>query len=271
MIKRLIAVSGCITPLVFTSLALAQGGSLSYGPAGQAVPTGSGLWLGLLGILLAGFALFALHLHNKGSGMTTLLVVASSLVALAGGLYVQDAGAPPASVELDNPQGGTVTVPVGPLQYINTSGISLRVNAITEPCQNGINNAVNACTVAQVLADNASCATDFVCPQPEICDGQDNNFNSIIDEGVTPPLGLSCPGGPAVCAGAGGWICPPSCTSDCNGKACGDDGCGGSCGSCGGGSTCNSGGSCVVAVCGDGSCDLPENTSNCPADCGSVP
>ena len=268
MIRRLTAVICGITPFVFTSLALAQGGSLSYGPVGQAIPAGNSLWLALLAILVVGFGLSALHLRGKGRGMTTLLVVASSLIALAGGFYVQDAGAPPASVELSNPQGGAVAVPVGPLQYINTSGIALRVNAISEPCQNGINKAVNACTEAKVLAENASCETDFVCPQPEICDGQDNNFNDLIDDGVTPPLGLSCLGGPAVCTGAGGWVCPPSCTPDCNGKACGDDGCGGSCGSCSSGSTCTPAGSCQASVCGDLSCDAPENSSNCPVDCG---
>lgn len=270
MMKRLTAVVCCITPLVFTSLAFAQGGSLDYGPVGQAIPTGNGLWLALLGVLVVGFGSLALHRRANGKAMTTLLVVASSLVVLAGGLYVQDAGAPPASVELDNPRGGTVAVPVGPLQYINTSGISLRVNSISEPCQDGINRAVNACTEAKVLADNTSCETDFVCPQPETCDGQDNNFNDLIDEGVTPPLGLVCSGGPAVCAGSGGWVCPPSCTADCSGKACGDDGCGGSCGTCGSGSICT-GGSCTASFCGDNSCDAPENSSNCPVDCGSPP
>lgn len=269
MRRRLTAVICFITPLGFTSLALAQSGSLSYGPLGQAIPTGDGLWLALLGVLVAGFGLFALHLRTKGKGMTTLLLVASSLIVLAGGLYVQDAGAPPASVNLSKRQGDTVAVPVGPLRYINTSGISLRVNSIIEPCQNGINNAVNACTEAQVLAENASCATDFVCPQPETCDGQDNDFNELVDDGLTPPSCLG--GGPAVCTGAGGWDCtsPPACAPDCGGKACGNDGCGGSCGGCPSGSTCSPDGTTCnsIPVCGDSICDISEDEFSCPADC----
>ena len=244
MIVRLAATVSLVASLLFSSLALAQAGSLNYGPIGQAVPTGSGPLLVLLGVLLGGFGMLALHLRNKGRGMGTLLVMASSIIVLGGSLYVQNAGAPQVSVELDNPTGGSVTVPVGPMTYINTSGVVLRINAISEPCEGGINTAGNACAVKQLLADNAECESNFACPQPETCDGVDNNFNNAIDEGVTPPLGTSCSGGAPVCAGTSGWICPPSCSPDCSGKQCGDDGCGGSCGSCGGGQVCNLSGLC---------------------------
>jgi len=237
-------VIGVIASFLFVSFALAQGGSLSYGPAGLAVPAGSGLWLGLLAALLAAVAMLAIHRRNRGRANGVLLVLAASLLALGGGLYVHDAGAPPVPVELSNPAGGTVSVLEGPMYFLNTSGVALRINAITAPCSGGVNSAGNACAVSQQLAVNAGCETNFQCPVPETCDGVDNDLNSLIDDGVTPPLGMSCSGASPVCAGASGWVCPPACTPSCSGKACGDDGCGGSCGSCGPGFVCNDSGGC---------------------------
>ncbi|PIE72001.1 MAG: hypothetical protein CSA22_00165, partial [Deltaproteobacteria bacterium] len=49
-------------------------------------------------------------------------------------------------------------------------------------------------------------------PQPEICDGLDNNCNGFPDDGLTPPdadhqCGV-CSGAVKVCSGAGGWVEP---------------------------------------------------------------
>ena len=64
---------------------------------------------------------------------------------------------------------------------------------------------------------------------------------------------------------AGQCICAPNCT----GKDCGDDGCGGSCGDCTEHYDCQSGTCAYIPWCGDGSCDLDEDCSACPADCGN--
>jgi hypothetical protein len=130
------------------------------------------------------------------------------------------------------------------------------------PCTVG----VGECQVTGVIV----CATDLgkaVCskapllPQPEICDGKDNNCNGETDE--EPEASLSCTTPPqnfclnqttlrvysssgfcsqSICTynfidtqcsyGCKEAECQ-SCTPNCQYKECGNDGCGGSCGNCG--------------------------------------
>lgn len=61
----------------------------------------------------------------------------------------------------------------------------------------------------------------------------------------------------------------PVCTPACTGKACGADGCGGICGTCSAGNVCSATDQCVSngPICGNGTCESGETTSNCPADC----
>ncbi|MBT9557538.1 MAG: hypothetical protein IV100_15975 [Myxococcales bacterium] len=69
------------------------------------------------------------------------------------------------------------------------------------------------------------------------------------DDGDPCTLGDSCLVG--TCAG---FSQPGCCTTDCEGKVCGDDGCGGSCGACLDGTVCGPLGSCVVGAVGGDTC-----------------
>ncbi|MEZ5573728.1 MAG: midcut-by-XrtH protein [Halioglobus sp.] len=273
---RVMAVVSFFITAVFSGLSYGQSGSMNYAPtsAMQAapVPIDGHWWLLLLALAVGGLGYRALRQHQAGRVVGMLLSFGLSLSLVAVGLYTQDAGAPPTPVvNLDNAAGGSVPVPDYFQEYLNNSGVEVEISQLTDPCGNNAPNlAEDACAESRVLALNESCATQFQCPQPEVCDGIDNDLDNAIDEGLIPP-NLDCGLEDPVCTGFGGWQCPLTCVPDCSGKSCGTDGCSGSCGTCGGGTICSAG-SCVAApVCGDASCDFPENTSNCPADCGSPP
>ena len=258
---------------LFSSLAYGQSGSLSYVPASIAqaapVPIDGSLWLLLLALAIGGVSYWALRRRETGRVFGAILSVSASIALVVGGLYIKDvdAVAPPV-VNLDSATGGSVVVPEYFQEYLNASGVEIEIDGLTDPCgSNAPNMAPNGCAESRTLAQGESCATQFQCAQPEICDGIDNDLDLEIDEGLFPP-DLGCPGGALpLCTGDGGWQCPLVCVPDCGGKSCGTDGCSGSCGSCGGGSTCTPDGNCIVAVCGDGRCDSPEDASSCPADC----
>ena len=245
-----------VTCLGVSPCTLAQSGSMSYTPASpvsaaasaQAIPTIGALGLLALAVVLGLLGFWALRSGHAGRALGLLIAGLLSLAFVAGGLSVPDAGAPPALVFLDNPAGGTVPVPESFQEYNNNSGVALRIGAITDPCGSGApNQAAAACMQDLVLADGDTCATEYMCPQAEVCDGIDNDLNTLVDDGLTPPIGLDCGGDTPVCNGASGWACPLVCTPDCAGKVCGSDGCSGSCGSCGGGASCSSDGtSCII-------------------------
>ncbi|MCB1702448.1 MAG: midcut-by-XrtH protein [Halioglobus sp.] len=259
---------------LFCSLAYGQSGSLSYFPTSMMqatpVPTDGNLWLLMLSVAIGGLSYWALRTRETGKILGVILSVSASIALVGGTLYIKNAGAlQQAVINLDSSTGGTVDVPEHFQEYLNASGVEIEIQTLTDPCGSGASNmAANACAENRALAQGESCATEYQCPQPEICDGIDNDLDTEIDEGLFPP-DLGCPGGETpLCTGAGGWQCPLVCIPDCAGKACGTDGCSGSCGSCGGDSTCAPDGrSCITSVCGDGSCDGLETAGNCPADC----
>lgn len=157
--------------------ALAQTGSLSYGPdSAIPVPLGSPLTLAIVAVILTGLAAWRLRRHPV---LRVFAVIAQ------------------------------------------------RITALTPPCENSLQFAAGACEAGgTLLASGQSCDTDFRCPAvTEICDGLDNDFNGLIDDGVTEPE-ASCPDGQSwACTGIGGWVCQ-GITPDCSGKVCGDDGTG---------------------------------------------
>lgn len=71
-------------------------------------------------------------------------------------------------------------------------------------------------------------------PWPEDCkNGEDDNYNSLIDCADSLCDGESCDDADGICFDD---LC---CTPDCTDKECGDDGCGGICGTCEAGESCD--------------------------------
>ena len=73
-------------------------------------------------------------------------------------------------------------------------------------------NSILACVAPAGYVDDASDCNDnnaSVSPgTAEICDGLDNNCDSLTDNGLTPPSTITCPVGTTlVCGGINGWSC----------------------------------------------------------------
>jgi len=250
VLTRKCAVALCAAFSLVSGAAFAgSGGLLTYSPLrveavlpALPVPAIGGGMLVFLGIALLVVA--RLGLRRAGRSLHCfLLVLCGVALSVGGGLVVRDATAVTPAVMLDDPAGGSVPVLEGAFQYENTSGVSLVIDSLSPPCADAVDNAINGCEVAQVLASGDTCATFFQCPEAEVCDGLDNDFNQLIDQsdpGLVPPAGV-CDGSWS-CQGFSGWVCESACVPSCNGKSCGDDGCGGSCGTC-------EGGACVENQC----------------------
>lgn len=128
------------------------------------------------------------------------------------------------------------------------------------------------------------CDAVLIQPSPEVCDGDDNDCNGVIDD-LWPQLNTACEKGTGTCKTYGTWQCADNgkgaiCNAyypnkpDCTGKVCGPDGCGGSCGACPEGLACNlltgacpCTAKCAGKECGDdgcgGSCGACQNGKWC--------
>lgn len=113
---------------------------------------------------------------------------------------------------------------------------------------------------------------DGVCDDSEDCSSCPADCGNCCGNGECQPgEGENCLTCPADC----GCNCGEQCQlgacvfTACNGKDCGDDGCGSVCGTCATHYECQ-GSTCVyIPYCWDGNCDVNEDCSSCPADCGN--
>ena len=101
------------------------GGSLTYGAVSQAVPVNGGIWLVILFAVIAIVGFTVLRRQKLNATVGALLVITGVVSVISLGAYVQDSDAIPAAVQLDNPSGGSVPVPEGYQQYVNSSGVQL--------------------------------------------------------------------------------------------------------------------------------------------------
>ena len=130
-----------VSLLLGTTSALAQSvGSLEYSPDSvTAIPVGGGLFLVLLGVLLAvlGYRKISLDRVSRHVLPGIFLGLLALSFTMAGGQLLYKANASD-STDLDNPHGDVVTIWSGYQEYRNTSGTLLHITRITLNCQVGV-------------------------------------------------------------------------------------------------------------------------------------
>lgn len=146
-------------------------GSLTYAPllgnsaTTQPVPFPL-FWLFPLGLFLAAIGVRFIMKDGAGHTLGVLLAVGGAGALLASGIHMQRVIAqPPAPVELNEPGGGTVVVPGGFQEYVNTSGVEQRITALTPPtCPS--DSPAGECGVGDAIAPGGGCATSYTCTPP---------------------------------------------------------------------------------------------------------
>lgn len=169
MIKRLLSGSGLAVGLVLMSANVQAGnlGTITYAPT-AAVPGLQGVGLLLLAVLLG---VVALRLMAKSSNRWSALAalgVSATVAGLGGVQILQDVSAITVPIQLNNPAGGTASVPTFYQEYINSSGVVLNIVSVTSPTCVGDSADLEAATRVALphcfdlptLQVNESCFTD---------------------------------------------------------------------------------------------------------------
>ncbi len=144
-------------------------GSLTYGPAvATAAPTGTmPIPIPSLLLLPMAIALVVLGyrtLRTRGSRRILgglLLALGAGLGAMSS-LQIHQAIAA-LVIELNQPGGGTVNIPVSGAEYVNTSGVALKIGSVTPPPSCATTAPVDECVTGLVLNNGESCSTIYDC------------------------------------------------------------------------------------------------------------
>ena len=164
-----------ISPLTLSSVAFAQtSGTLTYGPASvTAAPTPvdsvapavpvpiPSLLLIPLGVLMAVIGYRALRGPQGRKLLSVMLLGAGLTLSALGSLNIPQALA--SMLALDNPEGGVIELPVGPVEISNTSGVALKLDAISIESSCLSQDPANECSSGQILEDGDSCLIENKC------------------------------------------------------------------------------------------------------------
>ncbi|EED34303.1 CHU large protein endoglucanase-related protein, glucosyl hydrolase family 9 protein [Luminiphilus syltensis NOR5-1B] len=148
-------------------------GTLTYGPSAGAGGSGAtpaepvpipSLFLLPLAVALAFFGYRALR--KQGGRQLLGAVLLASGVSLGGisSLHIQDAIAQ-MMIELNQPNGGTVDIPVSDAIYTNTSGVALQIGTVTAPPSCATSAPADECVTDLTLENGESCSTVYDCTQ----------------------------------------------------------------------------------------------------------
>ena len=148
------------------AMAALVGGTISYTPFVQAIPTLSQSMLVVLSLVLAMLAYRGLR--NRSRGKTLSMLLAFGVLALAevsGTDLIQDAQA--ILLGFISSSGGVISIPSsGELQIQNTSGVAIQIAAATLTA--GYTDFATAgtphCAVGLVVENGNSCYVNFIGP-----------------------------------------------------------------------------------------------------------
>lgn len=157
-VKKFVAASAAL--LVSTASLAQSTGSLIYGPYSVPVPIPSIVLLAM-SIAMAFVGYRTLRRQARQQLLGALLLTGGLSLGAISGLGVQDSIAVQSSIQLDNPQGGTVEIPIPGSGFTNSAGISLRIESVTPPPSCVTTAPSNECVAGLVLADGESCSTQY--------------------------------------------------------------------------------------------------------------
>ncbi|NQY01980.1 MAG: midcut-by-XrtH protein [Halieaceae bacterium] len=165
-----------ISSLTLSSVAFAQttSGTLTYGPASvTAAPTPvdavapavpvpiPSLLLIPLGVLMAVIGYRALRSPQGRKLLSVMLLGAGLTLSALGSLNIPQALA--SMLALDNPAGGVINLPVDPVEISNTSGVALKLDAISIESSCISQDPANECLSGQILEDGGTCMIENKC------------------------------------------------------------------------------------------------------------
>ncbi|WP_197484256.1 midcut-by-XrtH protein [Halioglobus sp. HI00S01] len=164
-----------ISSLTLSSVAFAQtSGTLTYGPASvtaaptpvdsvaPAVPVSiPSLLLVPLGVFMAVIGYRALRGPQGRKLLSVMLLGAGLTLSALGSLNIPQALA--SMLELDNPEGGEIDLPVGQVEISNTSGVALKLDVISIESSCLSQDPANECASGQILEAGDSCMIDNAC------------------------------------------------------------------------------------------------------------